>query len=523
MYFLTLSKNDLGKRLDPGHYCPELLKMKTHVEKHFNSISFSNACQRMNSGPFGSALHASSYVSSDNGVIFIRPQDCKDLLVNTDNQNVYISHSDHRRLKSSQFAAGSIIITKIGNGIGDMAIVPTNITTCNISGNAMGAILKDYDPYCAIAYLRSDYGQAEIKRGLSGGPKPKIDMGSIGDIIFPLFQNKAQKYIGDKVRQAERLRISTKQTKEMIRSSMKYFFAGISKPTKNISVKISKNNLSSNRLEAEYYSSISLWAENEVKHGPFPYKPLKDIVLRIKDGPGGWGVSTEDYTENGIPVIRTVNIIDGECTLSNCIFISEKKHRELATHTAKKGSVVLSVRGTIGRAAVFDDDVYQEANLNAAVVTIDCSDQIIPGYLVEFFNSEVGSIQSNRIANGAVQKNMNLVETGSNLITVPPLSEQIKIAELHALYINQKRYSSMLIQSAKLLVEGLIKGQITEQQLIEAQTALEVGDNSLDKCILSKITNKGIDVKGKPLFGNFDKLYDLIQESHESIERKENE
>lgn len=516
----TVSNSEISSlRLDAEFYHPEYIDNEVKLERFLLEKLDDLRCKQNPIvygilKPEGKSQKYKVIKAENFDNMFVDPENCQ-----------FISSETYHNFKRSFVQAGDILIA-IGGYVGRPAIVlKHNNILCNINRHVARLRINSnlVNSYYVTAYLSCSIGQKALTRQITGSVQSGINLEDLRKVPIPILKHTAQKYIGDKVRQAEQLRISTKQTKEMIHLSLKNFFAGIPKPTKNISLKISKNNLSSNRLEAEYYSSISLWAENEIKHGPFPYKPLKDIVLRIKDGPGGWGVSTEDYTENGIPVIRTVNIIDGECDLSNCIFISEKKHHELSTHKAKKGSVVLSVRGTIGRAAVFKDETYREASLNAAVVTIDCSDQIIPGYLVEFFNSEVGSTQSNRIANGAVQKNMNLEETGSNLITVPPLAIQIKIARLHELRINQKRYASRLILSAKLIVEGLIEGQITEQQIIDAQNALEAGDNSLDRDILSKITNKGIDKDGKPLFHDIDKLYDLLQESQEAYERKDNE
>lgn len=48
------------------------------------------------------------------------------------------------------------------------------------------------------------------------------------------------------------------------------------------------------------------------------------------------------------------------------------------------------------------------------------------------------------------------------------------------------RFAQVLTEAAKLLVESLIEGQVTESQLIAAQQALEAGDDSLDRAILAR-------------------------------------
>jgi len=74
--------------------------------------------------------------------------------------------------------------------------------------------------------------------------------------------------------------------------------------------------------------------------------------------------------------------------------------------------------------------------------------------------------------------------------------------------------SGVLTNAAKQLVEALIENKLTEQELINAQQALERGDNTLDRQILSRLTTKGIDDEdGAPLFTDLDQLYDLLNQA----------
>ena len=57
----------------------------------------------------------------------------------------------------------------------------------------------------------------------------------------------------------------------------------------------------------------------------------------------------------------------------------------------------------------------------------------------------------------------------------------------------------------------MIEGEVTEDQLIQAQNALEQGDTGLDRAILSQMTEDGYAVAGsKPLFSDIDEFYDLL-------------
>ena len=222
MYCRYIDSSLIGRRIDANYYEPEALR---EMDKLFNSgleISpVSIICHRRNSGPFGSSLLASSYVPKGiDSVIFFRPVDCKDIIADIYNDNVYISKADNKRLSSSSFHAGSIILTKIGNSIGDVSVVPSCIDQCNISGNMMGMDTDNVDPYFLVAYLRCSIGHSQILRGIIGGPMPKIDMESIAEIQVPKPDIEQQIAIGNKIRTAERIRIQASQIWDLAKDEL---------------------------------------------------------------------------------------------------------------------------------------------------------------------------------------------------------------------------------------------------------------------------------------------------------------
>lgn len=202
--------------------------------------------------------------------------------------------------------------------------------------------------------------------------------------------------------------------------------------------------INSDRLDANYYKAQYLELHNRLIE--LNANELGKIAKNIKDGPGGWDVSTEDYVDFGIPVIRSTNLKDGFVNLNeDVVYISEEKHYSLAKSAVRKNDVLLSVRGTIGKSAVYNYE--SEANLNAAVVKITLKDDTVdPYYLSCFFNSRYGRMQTERIANGAVQNNMNLSEVKSNLIPLPNIVIQRYIG-------NKLRKAEELQEEARRLKE----------------------------------------------------------------------
>jgi type I restriction enzyme S subunit len=339
-----------------------------------------------------------------------------------------------------------------------------------------------------------------------------INLEDLRLLPIPSPGRSVQQYIGDKVRHAERLLQAHGELGRELKIQMHQCFRGHARPAQKTHSRLSHWAINPLRLEAEYYQPIALWAEDEIKGSKWSYEPLSELATRIKDGPGGWGVSTNDYVASGVPVVRGVNLENGECDLTGCVFLTAEKHEELRSHCTYRGNVLLSVRGTIGRSAVFDVPEYDEASLNAAVVTIECKDRILPHFLAEFFNSEIGCIQSARIANGAVQQNMNLTETGNNLIVVPPKDFQEAIVAQRVKWLGYRRFSKSLVVAAKLLVEGLVEGKISESELNDAQRGLASSDHSCDRLIISRLRHDGVDGGGRPVIADIDALYAAIDE-----------
>jgi len=514
-----INSENVNDRIDAEYYTKaniineDMLNQFTNVsmEELVDPLISNNIADLTSNGSF-EFLRGIDFTSNA-GVPFIRTQNVLEGYIDN-NDILYVANHCKGMVSKSLCNAGDLVVCRKGK-VGSASSVVDNFSGASISENITRfSLLNDFDADFISSFLNSKQGRTRFLRESTGVVQKWINNEKLRKIRVIRLNDTVEKYIGNKVRQAETLREWAKRSQLKLDELMKSILRGCKKPTKIIFNRVDKNEINAGRLEAEFYRPEVKWAEDEVRGSKFESKQLKNLVKRIKDGPGGWGVSTNDYVNEGIPVIRSVNIVDGVCDLKNSVFISIKKHHDLIAHRVKRGSVVLSVRGTIGRAAVFDDDFYEEASINAAVVTIDCEEYLLPHYLAEFLNSKVGKIQSNRLANGAVQLNMNLNETGDNWIPVPTYEFQKNIETLRKKRLFKQKVSFCLPEAAKQLVEALIENKLTEQELINAQQALERGDNTLDRQILSRLTPKGIDHEdGAPLFTDLDQLYDLLNQA----------
>lgn len=177
------------------------------------------------------------------------------------------------------------------------------------------------------------------------------------------------------------------------------------------------------RIEPEYYTKEFIDCIEKIKN--MNHNLLENIIEDVKDGPGGWGIKASEYVQKGIPMLRGVNIVDGLLEAETCVYITQEKQNELKRSKVVKNDVLLAVRGSVGvgKSAVYSLD--NEANMNAAVVKITVKDECVDQYYLScFFNSKYGRLQTERIANGVNQQNINLTEVKSNIIPIPSFEIQ---------------------------------------------------------------------------------------------------
>ena len=210
------------------------------------------------------------------------------------------------------------------------------------------------------------------------------------------------------------------------------------------------------RLDSRYYSPQYLEDDELLNSKNFDKKTIGQMAAMVKDGPGGWAFKANEYTTEGVPVIRASDLVNG-LDLSKAVYMTEDKHQELKQSECLPGDLVISVRGTPGRAAIVPDSV-KKANLNAAVVRVRLKKQWLTSgqFICAFLNSTFGRRVTERIANGAVQNNINLTEVRSIPVPVPdPLVQDYIGRKIEVAEKCRKEAAAYLNRAKKALEDAL--------------------------------------------------------------------
>ena len=176
---------------------------------------------------------------------------------------------------------------------------------------------------------------------------------------------------------------------------------------------------------------------------------------KTKDYSTGYTFKSENYQEEGIPLIRINNIRKGFIDLTDTAYLSDGDYLLSPKDIAKSGDIVLSMSGTIGMSAVIPSDVVK-CSINQRILRFTPKD-IDPDFLALVLNSIVGIFQLGRIGTGGVQTNISYKDIQNILIPVFPNATKMKIAELVRKSHEARKKSKELLIEAKRKVEEMIE------------------------------------------------------------------
>lgn len=180
--------------------------------------------------------------------------------------------------------------------------------------------------------------------------------------------------------------------------------------------------------------------------------PLSEAVEEITVG--YVGPMAEEYVDNGIPFLRSLNVRPFKFSDDNIKFITPEFHKKIKKSALSPGDVVAVRTGVPGASCVIPD-CLEDANCSDLVV-IRCGEKSDPHFVSYYINSVTQSqINSNLV--GAIQKHFNIGSAKEILFPHIDKPTQQKIAAvlstLDAKIELNNRINAELEAMAKLLYD----------------------------------------------------------------------
>ena len=416
----------------------------------------------------------------------------------------WIDSSTKDQIQKQKLGYGDIVITRSGSGTIGRASIYCYSEEAYTNDHLFVVRPDKADSHYICSFLNSFHGQRLLEAGVSGSTG-QLNLSNEHIKSIPLFRpdDKVQKYIGDKVRQAEQLRAWAKRLRTSVDDHLNSLNLPINEPPALLN-RVSAQTME-DRLDPRPYRTHYLCLVSEIEK--LPHDSIGTLVALAS----GYPVSSNDFLENsGIPLVRIRNIgFDDFIGLDTGV--SQDVYQDATKYQAKDKMIVVGMDGIFRSQFFISDELPMLVNQRVAML----SPQNIRGELLtHWLNRPEGQMQLNQWAVKTTVEHTSLSDIGRVLIPRLDKSLENKLADYLLNARLAYRYAKFLTQVAKTLVETLIEGQLTERQLIEAQQALEDGDNSLDQAILSKLSAEGYAIEGAtPLFSDVDELYSLLEEA----------
>lgn len=389
---------------------------------------------------------------SDEGIPYIRAEDNKKGFVNTEN-SPYISFELHNKLKLYQTQYNDILLTIVGNSIGDVGIVKFNLEKCNLTENCAKIINLDYslNPDYLFIFLNSQFGQMQIQREKVGTAQPKLSIERIRRFIIPIYSNNFQSQIENFVKSSyQKLEDSKTLYKETEKLLLKELDLLDFKPSeKNIAIKSFKESfLSTGRLDSEYYQPKYDDIISKIKSYKCGFELLQ-IACNLKD-------TNYNPKENQYYQYVELSNIGNTGDITGFTYEMGQDLPSRARRKIKENDVIVSsIEGSLEKVALVTKE-FDDSLCSTGFYVLD-SEKINSETLLVLFKNKVFQQILRKNCSGTILTGMNKDEFLNIVVPIIDISIQIQIEEKIKESFELKEKSKQLLDLAKQAVEIAIE------------------------------------------------------------------
>ena len=510
--FIRLNPERLNGRIDATYYRPQFVaneeRLRTcgaHIQQLNNlihsgrrAVYFSTSTMEREEAP-------------DNWVPFLTSDDFGTEGFGIDlNARRYVSPEFADQYPNGRLRANELLVKVKG---------PNQITAYNskeptkrilVSGTIWGALVRNdqIDPHYLVTVLSSDYAVLARSRLRTNLNVEFLSPSDLVELELPVPRNRcAQKYIGDKVRQAELLRASARSRERRFTKLVKGAFPQLDETVSGV---------------VKHGRATSLQLNGKLNPGA--YNPNRILIRNYLLQNGGKQVL--DIASIETPITsrykKTDTYIGLDSIGSFCGTINpstiEQEDVVGSVRLLSEGPVISKLRPYLNKVA------YIPSSLNGAfgsteLLCVRAYDSALNWFVYGVLQLQSTVRQLNPVSTGSTHPRVTREDVADTFI--PWLDDPVSAGRI--LENAQREYfaSDLLVIAAKLIVEALIEGRVTEDEIAAAQIQLEHGDQTGDRAMLVRLFNDGMDTtEGKRLFGDLDAHYETLQLAEENSKDK---
>jgi type I restriction enzyme S subunit len=399
-------------------------------------------------GPFGSDLKSEDY--TETGVRIIQLQNIGDGVFKN-KYKIYTSESKADQLHSCNIYPDDIILSKMGDPVARATIIPRFSARYVMAsdGIRLSVNKEKFDTKFVHDTINAEPFRTQAELNSTGSTRKRIGLTQLRELTFispPLpEQQKIAAILTSVDKVIEKTQAQIDKLKDLKTAMMQELL------TCGVGV--------DGKPHTEFKDSPV---------GMIPKKwdviPINQLVSKVGSGVTPRGGSSA-YVEIGTPLIRSQNVHTDGLRLENVSFITDEQHKRMLNSQLKAKDVLLNITGaSIGRCYYLPDD-FGEGNVNQHVCIIRTNvSQLNHVYLSLVLNSEFGQRQIMSLQAGGNREGLNFQQIRAIKLPVPPLNEQIKIAEILTSIESKLKCHNLKLSATqntkKALMQDLLTGKV---------------------------------------------------------------
>ncbi|HGC3514622.1 TPA: restriction endonuclease subunit S, partial [Escherichia coli] len=396
--FFRTNSSILVERLDPNFYQPSLVEN----DKLIKSKGWVELQSLYEASGIGNTSAVERYYSeAADSIPYISGKVIKSFNIDLDECQRISLDSHKNELTKSALKPTDVLVIRKGD-MGNACVVPSEVNEANCSSEVIYLKMKaSSDPYYLVSYLNCDQGQKAFKRLGRGTIIPGVSLLDVPRLPIPKVSEFVQKYIGDKVRQAEQLRAWAKLLRTSVDAHLNSLNLPINEPPALLN-RVSAQTME-DRLDPRPYRTHYLCLVREIEKLPH------DSISTLVELASGCPVSSNDFLENsGIPLVRIRNIgFDDFIGLDTGV--SQDVYQDATKYQAKDKMIVVGMDGIFRSQFFISDELPMLVNQRVAML----SPQNIRGELLtHWLNRPEGQMQLNQWAVKTTVEHTSLSDIG---------------------------------------------------------------------------------------------------------------
>lgn len=479
----------LKHRLDGAYYDPSALALDARLRQLGNARPLESL--RDAERPITNGVRGPEFV--DSTFKLIRLQDCIEWEVRAD-LALSISIKQFNENARCRLRRDDVVVA-IGGYVGNAAVVIDDAAAVigQHSARVSLAASGPMDSRFLVAYLNAEPGRVQFARLMRGTVQQGLNLEDVQEIEVPVFVPLAQRYIADKVRQAERLRERARRLEAEFRNAVTIAIP----PSSSMAAKTSRvgtGELGRN-LNPGAYTPDRRAVRTAIRAvGGRPLDTLADV-----ESP-----TTDSYSASA-PYIGLDAIDSATCGLKPSTAAAESVAG--TSRLLREGPALSRLRPYLNKVAYIPPTLAGGIG-STELLLVRPKTGVDGWFLYGVLKLESSIRQLNPVATGSTHPRVDREDVLDLLVPWRDEHENLggKLRTAQACYFG----SAGLTLTATTLVEHLIDGRLKEADLVAAQRALEAGEPGADREILKSL-RRSAEPSAMPLIADVDALYALLK------------